>query len=148
MIVTKNPKMPYQGTATHFAFLLFIFHKVKPSLVYAKLGKKNLTCPINLHRCKLQVQVEDSSGSTTFVIFDREAEHLLGIPTIFLLEKREDTASNCPPILKKIEEKQFIFQIRLNDYNLKERFENYTVHKIFVPNEQLEEYSRINILVC
>lgn len=85
-----------------------------------------------LHKYKLQIDVEDDIDYTSFVVFDREAENLLRIPTLYLLEKENGEHSGGPKIFKKIHGKRFVFQIRLNAYNLNDRFENCTINRIFV----------------
>ncbi|KAK4721440.1 hypothetical protein R3W88_011673 [Solanum pinnatisectum] len=40
--------------------------------------------------------------------------------------------------------KEFVFKLKLSKYNLKEGLENYTVTKIYLPDEQLELQHRIN----
>jgi hypothetical protein len=40
--------------------------------------------------------------------------------------------------VKTIVSKEYIFQLRLNDYNLKKGLENYTVSKIFEPQVSQE----------
>lgn len=92
-----------------------------------------------LHRYKLQIDVEDDNDYTSFVGFNREAENLLGISALCLLEKENGEHNGGPTIFKKIHGESFIFQIRLNAYNLKDRFENYIVNKIFVLDYHLEE---------
>ena len=42
-----------------------------------------------------------------------------------------DIEEEIPRDLKKILGRQYVFQLRLNEFNLKDGFENYTVAKIF-----------------
>ncbi|WCJ37843.1 hypothetical protein M5689_018942 [Euphorbia peplus] len=52
-------------------------------------------------RYMLQIEVEDSKATTNFVLFDREAEKLLGLPAIILMEKQNNTPEEKPLFFQK-----------------------------------------------
>ncbi|XP_065637597.1 replication protein A 70 kDa DNA-binding subunit D-like [Quercus suber] len=107
--------------------------KVKPqskSLWCAKCETKtNLPIP----RYRIQIEVFDSTDKTTFVIFDQDAEKILNKSAKDLAKKQTeiDIEEEISRDLKKILGRQYIFLLRLNEFNLKDGFENYTVAKIF-----------------
>ncbi|KAK7824344.1 hypothetical protein CFP56_034532 [Quercus suber] len=82
---------------------------------------------------RIQLKVEDSSGIATFILFDSEAEKLLNISTKDLLNKclKEPEEVILPVQIENLKGKQFVFQIQLNDYNLKYGWELCTVVKLF-----------------
>nr|XP_033517038.1 uncharacterized protein LOC104115570 isoform X1 [Nicotiana tomentosiformis] len=45
-------------------------------------------------------------------------------------------SNNVPPQIQSLCDKEFIFKLRLNNFNLKEGLENYTVSKLLFPDEK------------
>ncbi|GMY05936.1 replication protein A 70 kDa DNA-binding subunit A-like [Fagus crenata] len=76
---------------------------------------------------RIQTEVEDATGSTTFILFDNEVEKIIPKTTKELAEMQDEE-------LEKIIGKEYIFQLRLDEYNLKYGRENYTVSRIFDPD--------------
>ncbi|KAM7530685.1 hypothetical protein LguiB_034095 [Lonicera macranthoides] len=95
--------------------------------------KTNEVLPIP--RYKLHVQVQDETGKTTFVMFHREAEKILEFPNsqIFNSENINLEDRGLPIVLNKIVGKTFLFHFKLNRFNLRLCYENYTVTKIQTP---------------
>nr|POE95506.1 hypothetical protein CFP56_01549 [Quercus suber] len=76
-------------------------------------------------RYEIQLKVEDSSGMAIFILFDSEAKKLLNILAKDLLYKclKVPEEAIIPVQIENPNGKEFIFQIQLNDYNLKYRGE-------------------------
>ncbi|XP_050248855.1 uncharacterized protein LOC126696111 [Quercus robur] len=73
-----------------------------------------------IDRYRIQIEVFDSIDKTTFVIFDRDAEKILNKSAKDLAEKQTeiDIEEGIPRDLKKILGRQYIFLLRLNEFNL------------------------------
>ncbi|KAK9987747.1 hypothetical protein SO802_027986 [Lithocarpus litseifolius] len=107
--------------------------KVKPQSGSFWCAKCETKTNLPIPRYRIQIEVFDSTDKTTFVIFDRDAEKILNKSAKDLAEKQTeiDIEEGIPRDLKKILGRQYIFLLRLNEFNLKDGFENYTVAKIF-----------------
>ena len=80
----------------------------------------------------------DKTGETTFVLFNVVAEKLLDTSAHKLFNRLSSNNNNIPTEIETLCGKDFVYKLRLNEYNLKEGLENFTVSKIFVPDEKLE----------
>ncbi|KAK3230254.1 hypothetical protein Dsin_002135, partial [Dipteronia sinensis] len=81
-------------------------------------------------RYKLQVNVEDDTESTTFVIFDKEMEKILQVHISKIYTANQDHDKQLPVILNKIVGKDYVFRLKLNHFNLVSSWQNYTVNGI------------------
>nr|XP_016463138.1 PREDICTED: uncharacterized protein LOC107786203 [Nicotiana tabacum] len=95
-------------------------------------------CKFPLVKYKIHVKVRDKTGNTTVVLFNAVAEKLLDTFAHKLFNRLSLESNNVPPLIQSLCGKEFIFKLRLNNYNLKEGLENYTVSKLFIPDENLE----------
>ncbi|RYR26751.1 hypothetical protein Ahy_B02g061058 [Arachis hypogaea] len=82
--------------------------------------------------------VSDQSATTTFVLFDGEAKKLLNTTTSNLITLQKSNDIEAPPQLKNLCNFTLIFEVKLNDFNLKEGSQQYTVTKTFVPTKNTE----------
>ncbi|GMY37159.1 replication protein A 70 kDa DNA-binding subunit A-like [Fagus crenata] len=75
-------------------------------------------------------------GSTTFILFDNGVEKIIPKTAKELAEMQDENLNdnNLPKELEKIIGKEYIFQLHLDEYNLKYGRENYTVSRIFDPD--------------
>ncbi|XP_050256327.1 replication protein A 70 kDa DNA-binding subunit A-like [Quercus robur] len=83
---------------------------------------------------RIQVQVQDETGSTTFILFDKGAEKIISKTAKELAEMQEEILkldeNILPKEIQKIIGNEYLFQLHLDEYNLKYGKENYTVSKI------------------
>ncbi|XP_030969013.1 replication protein A 70 kDa DNA-binding subunit A-like isoform X2 [Quercus lobata] len=83
---------------------------------------------------RIQVQVQDETGSTTFISFDKGAEKIISKTAKELVEMQEEMLkldeNTLPKEIQKIIGNEYLFQLHLDEYNLKYGKENYTVSKI------------------
>ncbi|KAL0009241.1 hypothetical protein SO802_010743 [Lithocarpus litseifolius] len=83
---------------------------------------------------RIQVQVQDETDTTTFILFDKAAEKIISKTTRELAEMQEEILkldeNNLPKEIPKIIGNEYLFQLHLDEYNLKYGKENYTVSKI------------------
>nr|XP_004516852.1 uncharacterized protein LOC101502235 [Cicer arietinum] len=82
-------------------------------------------------RFKIQLRVSDETSTTTFTMFDKEAQKLLNTTATQLLEKLDNIER--PSTLQNLCNRKLIFEIRLSDKNLKEGSQTYTITRTFVP---------------
>jgi hypothetical protein len=76
---------------------------------------------------------------TTCTIFDVEARRMLNTSITNLLDSSRGNPEDVPKVIEQLYGKIFIFQFRLNNYNLTEGRQGYVVRKTFVPDEKLEK---------
>ncbi|XP_030957614.1 uncharacterized protein LOC115979689 [Quercus lobata] len=83
---------------------------------------------------RIQVEVQDETGSTTFILFDKGAEKIISKTAKELAEMQEEILkldeNILPKEIQKIIGNKYLFQLHLDEYNLKYGTENYTVSKI------------------
>lgn len=97
------------------------------------------------YRFKIHVQVQDKTAVTTLVLFNVVAERLLDTSAKKLLNKLSSSRDNIPPEIHALVGKDYVYKLRLNKYNLRYGFEDFTVSEIFVPVETLETAYAVKI---
>ncbi|KAM7267401.1 hypothetical protein ACFE04_009567 [Oxalis oulophora] len=90
-------------------------------------------------RFRMVLQVSDATGTTKLTLFDRDAQTLLSTTAVDLLSSQNGDHDHIPPLLQNLCKRTLIFEIQLNDKNLKEGWENFTITKTFAPNQFLEK---------
>ncbi|XP_044966662.1 uncharacterized protein LOC123426831 [Hordeum vulgare subsp. vulgare] len=85
------------------------------------------TCP----RYKLKLEICDLSATTTCTMFEAEAKKLIKQSASFLIDRDDFDIHEHTKQIQKICGQKLIFQFKLNDYNLKYGYQEYTVHRIF-----------------
>ena len=84
--------------------------------------------------------------------FDTVTQRLVGLSCSQLLNKQDNDQKNIPKVLSDLSGQMFIFKIKLRIMDLKERYESYTITKLFLINESLEdeyklrELQKVNII--
>ncbi|KAL0008392.1 hypothetical protein SO802_009894 [Lithocarpus litseifolius] len=81
---------------------------------------------------RIQVQVQDKTDSTTFTLFDKGAKKIISKTAKELAEMQTFKLDEniLPKEIQKIIGKEYLFQLHLDEYNLKYGKENYTASKI------------------
>ncbi|KAH9801749.1 hypothetical protein KPL71_001139 [Citrus sinensis] len=87
---------------------------------------------------KIHIKVMDKTTETTFVLFNHVAEKLLDTSAHKLFNRLPLYSKDVPTEIQSLCGKDFVYKLKLNDYNLKEGLENFTVSKLFTPDEKLE----------
>ncbi|KAF3630745.1 hypothetical protein FXO38_26986 [Capsicum annuum] len=91
------------------------------------------------HRFKIHIQVKDNTGKITFVLFNDVDEKLLDTSAHKLFNKLSSLDNNdVPAHILSLCGKDFIFKLKLNSYKLKKGLKNFTVSKLWIPDENLE----------
>ncbi|XP_062086343.1 uncharacterized protein LOC133792451 [Humulus lupulus] len=92
---------------------------------------------------KIHIKVMDKTANTTLVLFNVVAEKLLDTSTHKLFNELSSNNNDVPAEIQSLCGKDFVYKLRLNDYNLKEGLENFTVSKVFMPDEKLEQQHQL-----
>ncbi|KAF3968342.1 hypothetical protein CMV_007749 [Castanea mollissima] len=79
---------------------------------------------------KLQIQVNDHTRTTSFVLFDKDAEKIIQKTAMELSSKNQEP-NKVPQEIQNLLGKSYTFQIKVDDYNVKEGWEVYTVTSVF-----------------
>ncbi|KAH0729426.1 hypothetical protein KY289_000614 [Solanum tuberosum] len=108
-----------------------------------KCGKE-CDFPLVSHRYKIHIKVKDNGGKTTLVLLNGVVEKLLDTSASKLVNRMSKGDTHVPSLIESLCGKEFVFKLKLTNFNLKEGLENYTVTKVFVPDEELELQHRIN----
>ncbi|KAH0714993.1 hypothetical protein KY284_007898 [Solanum tuberosum] len=90
------------------------------------------------YRNKIYLKVTDRTRDTTFTIFNVVAEKLIDTSTHKLFNKLTTANNDVHVQVQSLYGKEFIFKLRLNHYNLKEGLENFTISKLWIPDDNLE----------
>jgi len=93
---------------------------------------------LSKHRYKIHLKVTDTTGDTTFTIFNVVAEKLIDTSAHKLFNKLTTANNDVPVQVQSLCGKEFVFKLRLNHYNLKEGLENFTISKLWIPDDNLE----------
>ncbi|KAK1399075.1 hypothetical protein POM88_008938 [Heracleum sosnowskyi] len=102
--------------------------------------------PLTLFR--VNVQVEDDSGSTSLVLFNSTVERLLDISAKKLINKMPPGDTSVPYELQPLLGKELVFKLKLNKYNLVDGLQDYGVSAVYTPIGELESAHAKNDLVA
>ncbi|XP_062085732.1 uncharacterized protein LOC133791836 [Humulus lupulus] len=78
---------------------------------------------------KIHIKVMEKTANTTLVLFNVVAEKLLDTSAHKLFNELSSNNNDVPAEIQNLCGKDFVYKLRLNDYNLKEGLENFTVSK-------------------
>ncbi|KAG5616057.1 hypothetical protein H5410_015881 [Solanum commersonii] len=112
--------------------------KIEPTNSIYQCNNCNKDCKFPLVRYKIHLKVTDRTGDTTFTIFNAVAEKLIDTSAHKLFNKLTKANNDVPVQVQSLCGKEFVFKLRLNHYNLKEGLENFTISKLWIPNDNLE----------
>ncbi|KAG5594678.1 hypothetical protein H5410_035910 [Solanum commersonii] len=118
--------------------------KIEPKDGVYTCKKCEKECDFPLVRYKIHIKVKDNGGKTTLVLFNGVAETLLDTSASKLVNQMSKGDTHVPSLIESLCGKDFIFKLKLTNFNLKEGLENYTVTQVFVPDEELELQHCIN----
>jgi predicted 3-demethylubiquinone-9 3-methyltransferase (glyoxalase superfamily) len=87
---------------------------------------------ILLFRFWLCFEISDCTTKATCTLFDDEGRRMLNTYVTNLLDSSRGNAEDVPKVIEQLYGKVFIFQFRLNNYNLTKGRQGSVVRKIFV----------------
>ncbi|XP_050262353.1 uncharacterized protein LOC126706841 isoform X2 [Quercus robur] len=120
--------------------------KVKPRGEHLWCDRCNKLAGFPIPRYRIELKVKDDTRLTTFILFDSMAEKLLHISAKELINKCSQVPEefDMPMQIANLIGKTFVFQLELNDYNLKQGWEIYTVKKVFDPVMQIDNSVKLD----
>ncbi|XP_049382958.1 replication protein A 70 kDa DNA-binding subunit D-like [Solanum stenotomum] len=118
--------------------------KIEPKDGVYTCNKCGKECDFPLVRYKIHIKVKDNGGKTTLVLFNGVAEKLLDTLASKLVNQISKGDTHVPSLIESLCGKDFVFKLKLTNFNLKKGLENYIVTQVFVPDEELELQHRIN----
>ncbi|GJY76551.1 replication protein A 70 kDa DNA-binding subunit B [Tanacetum coccineum] len=83
-------------------------------------------------RIKIQIRVQDDSGSASFCLFQTEVAKLLGKSVAYLISKidKGEQITSYPQDLDSIVNRVFVFKLQVSTYNVNNNYHIFTVDKI------------------
>ncbi|WOH08102.1 hypothetical protein DCAR_0727539 [Daucus carota subsp. sativus] len=97
---------------------------------------KTVDYPLTLFR--VNVQVEDPTGSTTVVLFNAAVERLLDVSARKIVNAMAPGDTSVPAELQPLLGREFVFKLKLNKYNLVDGLQDYGVSAVYTPLAELE----------
>ncbi|XP_031275919.1 replication factor A protein 1-like [Pistacia vera] len=97
-------------------------------------------------RYEVEMKVSDGTVEATFILFDTVTQRLVGLSCSQLLNKQGNDQKNIPKALNELFGQMFVFKIQLRVMDLKEGYESYTMTKLFVIDEKLEDEYKLREL--
>ncbi|CAH1422718.1 unnamed protein product [Lactuca virosa] len=81
---------------------------------------------------RIVVRVQDESGSSLFVLFERHVKDLIHRGNQWLMEKlaKDQGRQQIPDEFKILLNKKFVFKVQISMFNLQNNYRAYTVHKL------------------
>ncbi|KAK1416423.1 hypothetical protein QVD17_32214 [Tagetes erecta] len=123
------------------------FHDISDDIL--NLSSTALICPKCKCECesitpkfKVQVRVQDHTGSVSFVLFDNQVAKLIGVPAVDIRERQvnDKNTETFPHEMSRLLERKLAFKIEVSDYNLKNpEWMVYTVLKVCDDPEVISE---------
>ncbi|XP_069143289.1 replication protein A 70 kDa DNA-binding subunit D-like [Solanum lycopersicum] len=146
VIITATTVKEFRGELT--------FATTAASKIYVNLKMDNITAL--RHKCSKKsvdivtiasgnssnvpnAQAMFENGMTVAELLDSEWS-----PDIELVNRLSKKESNIPPQIQSLCGMELVFKLKLSSFKLKEGLENYTVTKVYVPDEELELQHCIN----
>ncbi|KAK1385345.1 hypothetical protein POM88_023080 [Heracleum sosnowskyi] len=68
-------------------------------------------------RYRVNVVVQDSSGKTTFTLFNKEVERLIRVPIMKIIAEIGQLDNEIPPVLRNMVGRKCLFEVKANAYN-------------------------------
>ncbi|CAH1446828.1 unnamed protein product [Lactuca virosa] len=83
-------------------------------------------------KIRIVVRVQDESGSSSFVLFERHVKDLIHRGNQWLMEKiaKDQGRQQIPDEFKILLNKKFVFKVQISMFNLQNNYRAYTVHKL------------------
>lgn len=93
--------------------------------------RKCKTCKGAVPRFKLYVIVMDDTGSTTFVLFDRQVTQFIGSNVQDLINERDEgtVGNDYPADFNVLIDKQILFKVEVGEGDVVKKYRNYDVKK-------------------
>ncbi|CAH1445070.1 unnamed protein product [Lactuca virosa] len=95
-------------------------------------------------KIRIVVRVQDESGSSSFVLFERHVKDLIHRGNQWLMEKiaKDQGRQQIPDEFKILLNKKFVFKVPISMLNLQNNYRVYTVHKLTDDERVLAEVTK------
>ncbi|CAH1445074.1 unnamed protein product [Lactuca virosa] len=95
-------------------------------------------------KIRIVVRVQDESGSSSFVLFERHVKDLIHRGNQWLMEKiaKDQGRQQIPDEFKILLNKKFVFKVQISMFNLQNNYRVYTVHKLTDDERVLAEVTK------
>ncbi|KAL8464066.1 hypothetical protein ACS0TY_033838 [Phlomoides rotata] len=99
---------------------------------------------VGVLRFRLEIEVDDGSDCTTFVIFDKDVKQLTKTTASELMAENgednvQDGRDRAPASILNIVGKSFKFQVKVTSYNFRAKYQSFTVSRIMNISEPATE---------
>lgn len=104
-----------------------------------------------LNRYKVELNVIDGTGSTTFVVFDRVVSNFLGMPAQDLIGPDDDTVNSTltPSEFRSFYERNLLLKVEISDSNITQEWNNYNVRRLTADPDIIKQFKELHsIQVC
>ncbi|KAK1360647.1 hypothetical protein POM88_045121 [Heracleum sosnowskyi] len=84
-----------------------------------KLSSRLCPGPIEKYRQRVNVRVQDDTARTTFTLFNKEVERLVGVPIEKVIGEigQDKIGPEAPPVLNNMVAKKCLFEVKITSYN-------------------------------
>ncbi|CAH1420694.1 unnamed protein product [Lactuca virosa] len=95
-------------------------------------------------KIRIVVCVQDESGSSSFVLFERHVKDLIHRGNQWLMDKiaKDQGRQQIPDEFKILLNKKFVFKVQISMFNLQNNYRAYTVHKLTDDERVLAEVTK------
>ncbi|CAH1432510.1 unnamed protein product [Lactuca virosa] len=95
-------------------------------------------------KIRIVVRVQDESGSSSFVLFERHVKDLIHRGNQWLMDKiaKDQGRQQIPDEFKILLNKKFVFKVQISMFNLQNNYRAYTVHKLTDDERVLAEVTK------
>ncbi|XP_052627211.1 uncharacterized protein LOC122197556 [Lactuca sativa] len=95
-------------------------------------------------KIRIVVRVQDESGSSSFVLFERHVKDLIHRGNQWLMDKiaKDQGRQQIPDEFKILLNKKFFFKVQISMFNLQNNYRAYTVHKLTDDERVLAEVTK------
>ncbi|CAI9264161.1 unnamed protein product [Lactuca saligna] len=95
-------------------------------------------------KIRIVVCVQDESGSSSFVLFERHVKDLIHRGNQWLMDKiaKDQGRQQIPDEFKILLNKKFVFKVQISMFNLQNNYRAYTVHKLTDDERVLDEVTK------
>ncbi|PWA44011.1 nucleic acid-binding, OB-fold protein [Artemisia annua] len=95
-------------------------------------------------RIKVQIRVQDDSGSATLSLFGQDVCKLIGKSQAYLMQKidKDLPVETYPEVLDTLVGKKCVFKIQVSNYNLKNNYHVFMVNKLTEDESIIKELTK------
>jgi hypothetical protein len=89
---------------------------------------------LRIHRYKIKLEISDSTAAATHVLFEKEAQMIIGDSAGFIIASVNHDDNELPKQIQERCGQTLISQLKLSEYNFTSLRPDYTVSRQFLPD--------------